>query len=142
MTTDRSLMERADRGELDPAEFTHARHVELAFEYLRVLQPSEALVRMEAAIRRVAAAAGAPDKYHATITWGYLVLISERMRTAPDATWPAFAAANQDLFEPGLAALLRYYTRERLLSPAARHIFVLPDARDAGADAYGSSAKQ
>lgn len=127
-----SLLARAERGELDPAEFSHADHVELGFRYLERFDFATAVTRVEGAIRQVAGAAGAPDKYNATITWAYMAIIAERMHTGPAATWDQFRAANPDLFEAGLSLLLRYYSRERLMSDTARRCFVLPERAGQG----------
>src|SRR5262245_19145544 len=61
-----------------PAElFDHREHVRLAWLYLRGAPLLVALDRFCRGLRRFAAAAGMPDRYHETITWAYLFLIHE-----------------------------------------------------------------
>jgi hypothetical protein len=118
------LIERAESGRLSPEEFTHERHVELAFRYLLAHPLGEATQRIERAIREVARTAGKPDKYHATITWFFAAIIAERLAESGERDWPRFRCANPDLFEPGL--LERYYSAEVLGSERARLQFIMP----------------
>jgi hypothetical protein len=111
------------------AGFHHREHVRLAWAYLRERPLLEALPRFVEGLRRFAAAHGVPEKYHATVTWAYLLLIHERMRGAPGmGRFDAFAAANPDLLVWKPSVLERYYRRETLDSERARGTFVLPDA--------------
>ena len=82
---------------------------------------------MAAALRRYATSLGKPDRYHDTITVGFLALIRARLSERGDAGgWRAFAAANPDLLDRGL--LLRHYPAQQLQSALARRVFVLPQA--------------
>ena len=113
---------------LPEAEFTHAAHVRAAYLYLCDGSFGQAIDRMAAAIRRYAASLGKPDRYHDTITVGFLTLIRTRLCERGDAgDWRSFAAANPDLLDRRL--LLRHYPRQQLQSPLARRVFVLPQAQ-------------
>jgi hypothetical protein len=119
---------RAVEGCTLPGErFRHADHVRLAWLYLRDHPLLEAIARYTATLKRFAAHHGAPRKYHATITWAYLLLIHERMHITPTAGgWDAFCRANADLLAWQPSVLERYYDAETLASPIARETFVLP----------------
>jgi hypothetical protein len=109
------------------ASFRHADHVRVAWVYLQREPLLPALTRFTAAIRRFAAAKGAPERYHETITVAYLLLIAERIRQEPGLSWPEFAARNTDLLIWKPSVLSRYYTEKTLSSVRAREAFVLPD---------------
>lgn len=121
--TDRELVERFENLTLEA--FPHRDHVRLAWCYLREDELIDALQRFASGLKRFAAHHGATGKYHETITWGYLLLIHDRMRDGE--TFEEFAARNADLLDWERPILLRYYTPELLWSDRARHTFVWPD---------------
>ena len=122
------LVTRFEDCTLPAAEFHHAHHVRVAWEYLREeAQLADALQRFATNLRRFAAHHGATSLYHETITWAYVALIHERMLQRSDADWESFAEANPDLLTWKPSILDRYYTHETLFSDLARHTFVLPD---------------
>jgi hypothetical protein len=128
--TDAAFARAFERGEVAPAEFDHAAHMRVAWVYLRE-SPSldDALARMRAAIRRFAAAAGKPDKYHETMTVAWMILLSDaRMRVCAggaerelDDVLPQYPAL------AGKDALLLYYSRDRLFGDRARQEWIEPD---------------
>ena len=126
--TDTDFARAFERGDVPPAEFSHRSHIRLAWVYLQE-EPSfdAALHRIQGGIRQFAAAAGKADKYHETMTVAWMQLLAaageragtaipfdELLRLAPEL-------ADKDL-------LLRYYTRDRLFSEAARGAWVPPDS--------------
>ena len=115
-----------ERGEIDPEAFDHEAHVHVAWLYLERYPLPVALERFDAALRRLTVKLGIPGKYHATITWFFLLLIGERRAADPGADWSRFRRRNRDLFEDG-GLLRRYYRGETLASDCARQSFVLPD---------------
>lgn len=116
---------RFEAGDLDPAGFTHREHVRMGFELARRAPFTEAADRFARALKRMATAAGAPEKYHETITVAFMALIAERVREGePGQDFGAFAVANPDLFDRQV--LTRWYDPAQLASPAARRAFVLP----------------
>ena len=122
------VLARFERGEYTPAEFTHERHVEVAWRYVREFPLWRALDRCSRAIQRFAARHGKHGLYHETITWAYLMLISERVaRAEGDEDFASFAAANQDIMTRGKHVLRQYYSDDRLWSESARTRFVWPD---------------
>lgn len=126
--TDEAFARAFEDGAVTPAEFTHLAHVRVAWVYLREADsPDEALERMRGAIRRFAAAAGASQKYHETITVLWMRLLEDvRIQGASGEleevllTYPELA--NKDL-------PLQYYSRDRLFSDEARAAWLEPDRR-------------
>jgi hypothetical protein len=130
--TDESLICDFENCRLSPGSFRHVDHVRVAFSYLRRLPPLEALSRFSSALERMAAAHGAPDRYHETITWAFVLLIRERIERRARGTghlpsWDEFAAENPDLLCRNEHALRNYYLDETLRSELARKVFILPD---------------
>ena len=124
--TDEAFARAFEDGSVTPAEFDHLAHVRVAWVYLREsASVDEALTRMRDGIRRFAAAAGVPQKYHETITVLWMRILEE-VRTAG-----ASGELSDVLREhPALADKelpLRYYSRERLFSDTARAAWVEPD---------------
>jgi hypothetical protein len=125
---DYELIERFEDCTLPEGRFHHIDHVRLAWLYLSRQPLAQALERFSAGLKRFAAAAGKPDRYHETITWAYLFLIHERMeRDGRPRSWEEFIAANPDLRARDGGVLGRLYNRETLDSSLARRVFVLPD---------------
>lgn len=116
-----------EAGRVDAAAFDHEAHVYVAWLYIREYPLAEALARFTAALRRLTVTLGSPGKYHATVTWFFLLLINERHAAAPDANWEAFRRSNLDLFGRDENIVSRYYSAQRLSTRGARETFVLPD---------------
>lgn len=112
-------------GTLEP--FHHHDHVRMAWLYLQRAPVLEAIANFTGDLKRFATAKGAPNLYHETITWGYLLLIHERMARLPGLDWEAFAEANADLLTWENSILKTYYRAETLQSELARRVFVFPD---------------
>jgi hypothetical protein len=112
---------------LDASAFHHRDHVHVTWLVLQQCPLPEAIVRVCAGLRRVAASAGKPERYHETITWAFVCLVHDRMVRAEHATWESFAAANADLLTWQPSVLDRYYRPETLASDLARRAFVWPD---------------
>jgi len=107
--------------------FHHRDHVRLAWTYLREDSSLRGLDRFVHELRRFALDAGKPELYHETLTWGFLLLVRERMALGPEADFESFAGANADLMSWKPSVLERYYRPETLASPRARQTFVMPD---------------
>lgn len=112
-------------GTLDPGEFSHLDHIGVAYEALSRHDFFEAASGVASGIRGLAEKAGAPDKFNATITWAYLSLIAERMRTTEHSGAADFIARNPDLADRGV--LSPWYSKGRLTSDLARSTVLLPD---------------
>jgi hypothetical protein len=118
-------LRRFERGELDPATFDHVAHVRVGFAVVRSAPFDQALARFASALRLLAERAGRPDKFHMTVTVGYLALIARRVAEQPARDWSEFAAANPELFDRD--CLRRWYDPSELATPLARATFLLPE---------------
>jgi hypothetical protein len=119
-------IEAFENGSIDPDTFDHEAHIHVAWLYLERFELPDAIGKFDAALRRLTLRLGIPRKYHATITWFFLLLISERRAASPGADWRLFRCRNEDIFSGG-DILRRHYTTEVLASDRARRTFVLPD---------------
>jgi hypothetical protein len=108
-------------------EFGHREHLRLAWRELRDHDREIALTRIETAIRHVAEAHGAPDKYHRTMTEGWAALVGHHLAEEPGLTLDEFLARFPGLLDRGL--LKRHFSPELLATPAARAAWVDPDLR-------------
>ncbi|MEM7254283.1 MAG: hypothetical protein AAF493_22930, partial [Pseudomonadota bacterium] len=70
--------------------------------------------------------AGAPEKFHVTITLAFLSVIAERMAERSWTDFETFIAENEDLMRRDF--LRAWYSDERLNTQRARELFVLPRA--------------
>ena len=125
--TDEEFARAFEAGLVTPEAFDHRAHVRVAWVYLHETGSLEAAIpRMRDAIRRFAAAAGASQKYHETITVLWMRLLDEVKGRAGarsemcDVLRDFPSLADKDL-------PLQYYTRERLFSDEARGAWVAPD---------------
>ncbi len=120
-------------GTLPCDQWTHAAHLTVGLWHAREYPPSEALDRVRAGIRRYNAACGVVTTttrgYHETLTRFYMGLIVHYLRGVADRSdW--LRVTNDLIARHGQRDLpLRYYTRERLMSPAARATWLEPDVR-------------
>lgn len=118
-------IERFESGQIEADLFDHEAHVYVAWLFVTSLELADAIARFDSALRRLTTRVGVPEKYHATITWFFLLLISERSRE--NEGWQAFKSRNPELTRDSKATLNRYYSEARLFSDLARRQFVLPD---------------
>jgi hypothetical protein len=126
--SDDELIAQLEACTLPEDRFHHADHLHAAWLYLTRFTATEAIARFSRALRSYSASLGKADRYHETITWAYLLLMNERIRSSAHvATWEQFAAAHPDLFDWKNSILLRYYREETLRSEMARLFFVMPD---------------
>ena len=125
------LVSRFSNATLRASEWTHAAHLVTGLWHARSLSEADALNRMREGILRLNAAHGTPNTdtrgYHETITRAYLVLLTGFARAKPEL---ALAPLAQALLASDLAerdALFSYYSRDLLMSVAARRGWVEPD---------------
>lgn len=125
MLTD-PLVQAFERGTVDPARFHHREHLYVAWCYLRALPPEEALARYVRHLRRLTTALGAPNKFHATMTWAYVILLHDAMVHFPGEDFDSLLAKSPAVLDHRGGALSAYYDREQLDGQDARGRFVLP----------------
>ena len=118
-------IESFEASDIDPDRFDHEAHVYVAWLYVSEYPLADAIARFDAGLRRLVTALGAEGKYHATLTWFFLLLIAERI--APDEPWQVFKHRNADLVNDSKQLLSRYYSEEYLFSDRARERFMLPN---------------
>ena len=121
------IIRRFESGAVSADSFHHADHVRLAFAYLSLYPPLEALEKFTAALKAYATSLGKSELYHETITHAYFFLIRERMAREGARDWDEFSASNSDLLVWKGGVLMRYYSESTLQSELARRVFVFPD---------------
>lgn len=122
------LVRAFEAGTVDPAAFRHREHLYVAWCYLRALPVEEALLRYVRNLRALTARLGVPGKFHATMTWGYVVLLDGAMRD-PElgrADFDALVRRYPNLLDAKRGALFDHYDEDELATPVARERFVLP----------------
>ena len=120
--TDDAFLESFESGRLD--SFTHRDHLRVAFAYARRGGVDHAIARARHGLRHFAAAHGAPDRYHETLTVAWARVIAHHA-VAHAGGFDDFVAAHPRLLDRDL--LLAHYSRERLFSATARKRFVESD---------------
>ena len=124
--TDQAFARAFEDGAVTPADFTHLAHVRVAWVYLHEAESlDQALARMRAGIQRFAAAAGAAQKYHETITVAWMRLLDDIRSQGASGELVDVLLAYPALADRDLP--LRYYSRDRLFSDEARAAWVEPD---------------
>ena len=112
-------------------EWTHLAHLAVGTWHVHAHGPDQALDLLRNGITRLNEAHGTVNGdhsgYHETITRAYVRLLSEFIRTHPEL--PVADCVQAVLASPlaGKTALLRYYSKESLLSVSARKGWVEPD---------------
>jgi len=101
--------------------FGHREHLHATWLAVSAHGTAAAVDLISAGIRRTARYAGAPQKYHATMSRAWVELVA--FHTAPD--FATLLADNPALLDKRL--LLRFYSPAVLSSPAARAGWVEPD---------------
>jgi hypothetical protein len=112
-------------GRSSPDQVTHADHVTAVFLRTRAAGEDEAVGYARNALRSLAAAAGAPGKYHETMTtaWARAIARATTMSSAGDVD--SFLAEHPELMRRDL--MTRHYSPAVLHSDEARARFVEPD---------------
>jgi hypothetical protein len=118
------MAEITDNGQ----RFGHRQHIQLAFIAGRRHGTAAAADLMREWITQIAAAHGAPHKYHETMTVAWARLVAHHVAADPAVTgFDEFADRYPALLDKTL--LSRHYTPGVLGSAAARTAWVEPDLR-------------
>ncbi len=124
--SEEELMDQMERCVYPNTEFHHADHIRLGWFYLRIYGYSAAAERMQKTILRFAVSLGKAEKYHTSMTIGWMRLIEAGIQCTPQSSgFAEFLEAHPWLLNR--AALLAFYSRERLESEEARTAWVEPD---------------
>jgi hypothetical protein len=130
--TDVELTRALERGEIK--DFHHASHLHVAWVYLAESSSvRQAANKMRNTLRRFAAAAGKPEKYHETITLFWVHLLSRAHAASRAERLEDIVHANPQLLEKNFT--LAYYSAERLFSDEARTSWVEPNLKPLSIDA-------
>jgi hypothetical protein len=133
--TDVELTRALERGEIK--DFHHASHLHVAWVYLTESSSvQQAAKKMRNTLRRFAAAAGKPEKYHETITLFWVHLLSRAQAASRAERLEDVVHANPKLLEKNFP--LAYYSTERLFSDEARTSWVEPDLKLLSIDAFAT----
>jgi hypothetical protein len=139
--TDVELTRALERGEIANENFHHVSHLHVAWVYLAESSSvQQAGDKMRDTLRRFAAAAGKPQKYHETITLFWVHLLSRAHAASGGECLEEIVHANPQLLEKNFP--FAYYSAERLFSDEARTSWVEPDLKPLSIDAiapYSSS---
>ena len=111
------VMAQADR-------FGHRQHIHLTWLAVRRHGAGAAITLVSDGIQRTARYAGAPQKYHATISRAWVELVGHHVARGED-DFEVFADRCPALLDKRLLA--RHYRSSTLASPAARSGWVEPD---------------
>jgi hypothetical protein len=124
----REVVEKFERCELALAEFTHARHLTVACWYLCTLPRHQALLRMRCGLQRFIDH-HQKHGYHETITRFWMELLCNYLcQSRGGATITGKVNDAVERFA-SKDVLYSYYTRERVMSDAARAAWIEPDLR-------------
>ena len=135
--TDVELARALERGEIANEDFRHASHLHVAWVYLAESSSvKQAANKMRKTLRRFAAAAGKPQKYHETITLFWVQLLARARAISRAECLEELVYANPQLLEKNF--LLAYYSAERLFSDEARVSWKEPDLKPLSIDAIAT----
>ncbi|HEY1484833.1 MAG TPA: hypothetical protein VGF84_01945 [Micromonosporaceae bacterium] len=113
------VMSRSDR-------FGHRQHIELTWLAVRAIGADAATDLVSTGIQQTALYAGAPQKYHVTISRAWVELVAHHALAAGSpVTFDEFAARFPALLDKRLVA--RHYRSTTLASDDARRAWVEPD---------------
>jgi hypothetical protein len=127
-----SFVRAFEDGSLPSSEWTHTRHLVMALWYVRRHRHDEAAKLIREGIQRYNQAKGNLTGYHETITRAWITVIEGFLSTR-DRDLPSAVLAAELLREcSDKDYLLRFYSKERLLSDEARRGWVDPDLAPIG----------
>lgn len=112
------VMSTADR-------FGHREHVHLTWLAVRRFGQPAAVTLVGDGIQRTARYAGAPQKYHATMSRAWVELIGHHIQDRHECAFDDFASHHSALLDKRL--LSRFYRSSTLAAPQARTGWVEPD---------------
>ena len=127
---DTEFLKAFEAGTIPAEAWHHREHVKIAYLYLNRYSFDEALGRMRAGLEALNAAQKVPDApdrgYHETMTCAWLRLVHCALcENGSTATADAFIEQHSHL--QARRALYFFYSRDRLMSAAAKKGFVEPD---------------
>lgn len=105
--------------------FGHREHVHLTYLAVRRAGMPAAVALVSDGIRRTARYAGAPQKYHVTVSRAWVELVAHHAQAHPQPDFAAFAERHAELLDKRL--ITRFYRSTTLAGAPARTGWVEPD---------------
>ncbi len=105
--------------------FGHRQHIHLTWLAVRKYGTTAAIDVISDGIQRTARYAGAPQKYHATVSRAWVELVGYHVAESPDAEFDRFVEESPALLDKAL--LGRHYRSATLAGAVARTGWVEPD---------------
>jgi hypothetical protein len=105
--------------------FGHRQHIHLTWLAVRRCGVAEAIALVSAGIQHTARYAGAPQKYHTTVSRAWVELVGHHATEHHEPDFDAFTRENPALLDKRL--LTRFYRSTTLASPLAKTSWVEPD---------------
>jgi hypothetical protein len=105
--------------------FGHRQHIQLTWLAVRSCGTPRAISLVSEGIQRTARYAGAPQKYHATVSRAWVELVGYHVDAHPCADFDAFVEQNSALLDKRL--LSRFYRSTTLAAAPAKDGWVEPD---------------
>ena len=127
----RNIVQKFENCEFSPEQFTHGHHLTVASWYLCAGSQADALSRMRSGLQRFIAYHG-KQGYHETITRFWMELLAAYLDELPDSM-PLLSRVNSAAERyRSKEILFSYYTRARVMSDAARQVWIAPDLQPIG----------
>ena len=124
---DLELKKQFEAGLLPPSEFSHRRHIQLAYIYLCQYEQELAFVCMRQSLQNYLTFQGIDaSKYHETLTRAWILAVRHFMENAePALSAREFIKAHPVLLDKDI--MLTHYSQEHLFSEQGRTAFREPD---------------
>ncbi len=108
-------------------QFRHIDHIRMAWIYLGAHDAGSAVESITSGIRIFAEKKNAKSLYHETITLFWIYVVADARKRTIAGTFEDFIAVNPNLTRKEY--LFEFYSRELLMSEAARRTWISPDLR-------------
>ena len=127
---DRTFLRQFEDCTFPHDQWNHRAHIKVAYLYLRRFPLGEAIDRMRSGIQTYNAANNVPEGpntgYHETITQAWMRIIGATINECGSSgSADSFCDEQPHLLDKRL--LLRFYSRDRILSPEGKAGFIEPD---------------
>ncbi|MEO1518741.1 MAG: hypothetical protein AAFV95_27250 [Bacteroidota bacterium] len=114
-------------GEFPPAQFSHEAHLRLAWIHIRKYGLGQARENVEQQLQRFVAAAGASDKYHATLTRAAVHAVGHFVKRSDETTFEKFLLDCPQLKNNFRGLINSHYSFDIFQSDKAKAEYVQPD---------------
>ena len=110
-----------------PSAFNHLGHLRIGWIHLQ-RYPLEVAVKLACdGIERFANHHGASEKYNRTLSEALLRIMASRGATDKNKTWGVFLDENPDIVNDAFGLIGKYYSKDYVMSPMAKKVFMSPD---------------